>query len=124
MARRCNALIIERPGKGETPVRRCGAIAVRGAAYCIAHRAHEAHFDALLDAFGEGWEERVPGAEEALTPRNGWKSPRPATAPAEPVPDTTPPEPAVPPKSKAPSAWDARTREVEARFQRTQDRIG
>lgn len=96
MANRCWAPLVSKPGnrKGEPPIRRCGSLAAGNDDYCPSHRGHRLHFDALRRALGAGWETRVEGGTDPLTPRNGWKAADPAPpatdAPAPLVPDADP----------------------------------
>lgn len=110
--KRCCAILVGRPNKGDT-VRRCGQIAAGRSDYCVVHRQHARYYNDLRAAFGPGWEERVPGASDGLTPRKGWKGytedatvetplPRPASASDDqPAPPTQPA-----PKPKPPTAWE------------------
>jgi len=130
MAKRCCAILVGRP-QDDTPVRRCGQIAVGKSDFCVVHRPDSAYYNALRRAFGEGWEQRIPGADDGLTPRHRWKGDKPEETPLpRPVsasednnaPET--PAPAPPAKPARRSVWNIALEESRKRLQQSREKTG
>lgn len=127
MARRCSAVLVKSPGARGAPVRRCKGLCVGRSAFCVAHQPDAKHFNALLAVLGSGWEDRVPGASDGLTPRGGWEGYKPKDGEDEVPTPEAPPTPKTAPAPAAPaplSAWERAQAEAKARMDAAKGRTG